>query len=77
MTRGRVVLTFPHHDVEFRTHRHEGSPDVARRLFAKLAETGFLRSTAIVVRPDGEERAIEFHTRRVREVYVTVMRPIG
>lgn len=56
--------------------RHERSPEVARRLFAKLAETGTLRSTAVVVRADGDERPIEFHTRREGEVYVTVMRPL-
>ena len=41
--------------------RHEASEEFGRRLFATLAESGALHSTAVVKRPDGEEWSIEFH----------------
>lgn len=58
--------------------RHDPSPEVGRRLFAALDSHGWLHSTALVSRPDGTERPIEFHTRAVRESgqYITVMRRI-
>src|SRR2546423_5182918 len=56
--------------------RHEGSEEVARRLFAALADAGTLHSTAVVTRPDGEEWSIEFHMRPAPagSGYVVVMR---
>jgi PAS domain-containing protein len=57
--------------------RHEPDPEVERRLFAQLAEDGLLQSTAVVLRPDGQEWPIEFHMRResgAPDRYVTVMR---
>jgi PAS domain S-box-containing protein len=58
--------------------RHEASEEVGRRLFATLAESGALHSTAIVKRPDGEEWPIEFHMRPTpaADGYVVVMRRI-
>jgi PAS domain S-box-containing protein len=58
--------------------RHEANDEVGRRLFATLAETGALHSTAVVKRPDGEEWPIEFHMRPTpaADGYVVVMRRI-
>ena len=58
--------------------RHEGGDEVGRRLFAVLAETGALHSTAVVVRPDGAEWPIEFHMYRAhgQGSYHVVMRRI-
>lgn len=58
--------------------RHEGSEEVARRLFATLADAGSLHSTAVVTRPDGEEWPIEYHMRPAPagNGYVVVMRRI-
>lgn len=59
--------------------RHEGSEDVARRLFDTVARYGEMASTAVVVRPNGELVPIEFHMRRLAAgtEYLTVMRPVG
>jgi PAS domain S-box-containing protein len=56
--------------------RHEGGQEIERRLFALLDEVGTLHSTAVVVRPDGEEWQMEFHTTRLETAdrFVTVMR---
>lgn len=56
--------------------RHEGGEDVARRLFETVARYGEIASTAVVVRPDGEQVPIEFHMRRLAAGtgYLTVMR---
>jgi PAS domain S-box-containing protein len=56
--------------------RHQNYVEVSRRVFAVLQEVGVLHSTAIVVRPDGEEFPIEYHTTRasVPGAFVTVMR---
>ena len=58
--------------------RHEASEEVGRRLFAALAETGTLYSTAVVTRPDGEEWPIEFHMRRAEQPnrFLLVMRRV-
>jgi PAS domain S-box-containing protein len=58
--------------------RHEGTANVARRLFQVLTETGGLDSTAVVLRPDGEEWPIAFHMSQAsdRAGYITVMRRI-
>ena len=58
--------------------RHESDEEIARRLFALLAETGELRSTAVVLRPDGDTWPIEFHMVRgsLAGEYVSVMRRI-
>jgi PAS domain S-box-containing protein len=58
--------------------RHEANEEVGRRLFAALAETGTLQSTAVVKRPDGEEWPIEFHMRPTpaADGYLVVMRRI-
>ena len=58
--------------------RHEASEEFGRRLFATLAESGALHSTAVVKRPDGEEWSIEFHMRPMpaADGYVVVMRRI-
>jgi PAS domain S-box-containing protein len=58
--------------------RHEANDEVNRRLFATLAEAGTLHSTAVVVRPDGEEWSIEYHMRPTpaADGYVVVMRRI-
>jgi PAS domain S-box-containing protein len=58
--------------------RHEANEEVGRRLFAALAESGALHSTALVRRPDGEEWPIEYHMRPTpaSDGYVVVMRRI-
>jgi hypothetical protein len=58
--------------------RHEANEEVGRRLFATLAATGALHSTAVVTRPDAEEWSIEFHMRptEAADGYVVVMRRI-
>jgi PAS domain S-box-containing protein len=57
--------------------RHEDSDDVRAGLFTTLLKTGELSSTAVVVRPDGSEVRVEFHTgRRHDGVFVTVMRAL-
>jgi PAS domain-containing protein len=58
--------------------RHEHDPEIGARLFALLVETGVLHSTAVVVRPDGEEWPIEFHTSQSADtdLFSTVMRRI-
>jgi PAS domain S-box-containing protein len=58
--------------------RHGGDDEVARRLFALLAESGELHSTAVVLRPDGQTWPIEFHMVRgsLAGEYVSVMRRI-
>lgn len=58
--------------------RHESDEEIARRLFALLAESGELQSTAVVLRPDGETWPIEFHMARSSPAgeYVSVMRRI-
>ncbi len=40
--------------------RHERDQDAGRRAFAVLAEAGYLESTAIVVRPDGNEVPVHY-----------------
>lgn len=40
--------------------RHEAVDDAGLRAFAVLAEQGVLESTALVVRPDGEEVAVRY-----------------
>lgn len=59
--------------------RHEGGEDVARRLFETVARYGEIASTAVVVRPNGEQVPIEFHMGRLASgtLYLTVMRPVG
>jgi PAS domain S-box-containing protein len=58
--------------------RNEGTDELRERLFAALTETGSLNSTAVVVRPDGEEWPVQFHTERRADEdrYVTVMRRV-
>jgi len=58
--------------------RHEDDPGLGTRLFETLRRTGELASTAVVVRPDGREIAIEFHMRALtrRNMFMTVMRPL-
>ena len=58
--------------------RHERDDEVARRLFALLAKSGELHSTAVVLRPDGQTWPIEFHMVRgsLAGEYVSVMRRI-
>lgn len=59
--------------------RHGDSEELARRLIGVLTEVGRLSSTAVVVRPDGEEIPIEFHTSRAghSDGFITVMRPLA
>jgi PAS domain S-box-containing protein len=56
--------------------RHKDFVEVSRRVFATLQDVGTLHSTAIVVRPDGGEFPIEYHTTRASlpGAFVTVMR---
>jgi len=58
--------------------RHESDAEIARRLFALLAESGELQSTAVVLRPDGQTWPIEFHMVRgsLAGEYISVMRRI-
>jgi PAS domain S-box-containing protein len=57
--------------------RHEADEALARRLFDELARTGELSSTAVVIRPDGSQIPIDFHTSRITQGSITVMRPAG
>ena len=56
--------------------KHARSDIVRDRLFEKLRSIGELCSTAVVVRPDGSEQDIDFHTSRSASgECTTVMRP--
>jgi PAS domain S-box-containing protein len=55
--------------------RHENNEEVRARFYTLLAEVGMLHSTAVVVRPDGEEIPIEYRiTREAPGEYVSVRR---
>jgi PAS domain-containing protein len=54
--------------------RHETDPAIGARLFELLDRTGAITSTAFVVRPDGTELAIDFHTELDGPRHVTTMR---
>jgi PAS domain S-box-containing protein len=58
--------------------RHEDDPRLGSRLFDTIRRTGELASTAVVVRPGGEEIPIEYHMRAVtpQNTYITVMRGV-
>jgi PAS domain S-box-containing protein len=58
--------------------RHEDDPGLGSRLLETLRRTGAMASTAVVVRPEGEEIPIEYHMRAVtpENRYITVMRRV-
>lgn len=58
--------------------RHEADPAAGLRAFEVLAQEGLLESTAVVVRPDGTESAVDYRiTASPEGTYVMTMRVIA